>query len=79
MIGKLIFGLLLLMAAAVLVNPNLSTPIWNFILSILLVLFYFGIIACMLCIVVLIIVIMDGAKMSEERKAGELSGGERDS
>ena len=31
MIGKLILGLLLLMAAAVLVNPNLSTPIWNFI------------------------------------------------
>jgi hypothetical protein len=60
MIGKLILGLLLLMAAAVIVNPELSIPAWNFALAVLTGLFYFGIIACVLCIGLVVILAWKG-------------------
>jgi len=60
MIGKLILGLLLLMAASVIVNPELSLPAWNFALSVLLGLFYLGIIVGVLCIILVIILAWAG-------------------
>jgi len=60
MIGKLILGLLLLMAAAVIVNPELSIPAWNFALAVLTGLFYFGIVASIFCIILIIILAWKG-------------------